>query len=429
MKRKPSAFTLVELLVVITIIGILMGLLIPAVNAARESARRAQCNTQVKNLALAAVQHENTKGGLPGYINKYGAYVGDGAGSPGDDPSDPGVVSDVPPHVKIGAWGVSLLPWLDAQPTFEHWTQDRYPIFYPSPSRTPSEYVGTGNDQFEGVQYHELSAPNLAIFQCPSNPIADADFGRNSYIVNNGPALFRTVAADTPDGPTAPPPGIATTPTPTVANFVAGQKRSQGAFLNQYQGLAAATITGDQVRLDDFKDGQGNTLLFTENVQALPWHRAGYVNATELAPATGPPINYEVAYNPVDTASPLFAARYTNGLVWHYEDEDFAVMPNDPITGITCRAVYVKHKINGGGQAPGQDIFTLQMNEASGNFIDLARPSSAHVGGVNAGMADGGTRFIQETIDYRVYQALLTLRGKSSTVPFTEYVLTDEAIQ
>ena len=66
MKNQRSGFTLVELLVVITIIGILMGLLIPVVNAARETARRNQCNTQIKNLALAAIQHENTKGELPG---------------------------------------------------------------------------------------------------------------------------------------------------------------------------------------------------------------------------------------------------------------------------------------------------------------------------------------------------------------------------
>lgn len=426
MKRTHSGFTLVELLVVITIIGILMGLLIPAVNAARESARRAQCNTQIKNLALAAVQHENTKGALPGYMNKYGAYVGDGAGGPGDDPSDPGVIADVPPHVKIGAWGVSLLPWLDAQPTYEHWTQDRYPILYVS--RTPSEYSGTANPSFEGTGYHELAAPNLAIFQCPSNPITDAQYGRNSYIVSTGPALFRTTAADTPDGPTAPPAGLATSPAVTAAMFVTGNRRAQAPFTNQYQGLSTVNILGDQVRLDDFKDGQGNTMLFSENVQALPWFRAGYLDPTDMAPAAGPPINYEVAYDPTSTTAPTLGARYTNGMVWHYEDKDSSAMPADPITGIACRPVYVKHRINGGGQAAGQDIFTLQMSEASANFVDLARPSSAHVGGVNAGMADGGTRFIQETVDYRVYQALMTLRGKSSTVPFTEYVLSDESL-
>ncbi len=59
---------------VITIIGILMGLLIPAINAARETARRNQCSTQIKNLALGAVQYENTKGTLPPWVAKYGYF-------------------------------------------------------------------------------------------------------------------------------------------------------------------------------------------------------------------------------------------------------------------------------------------------------------------------------------------------------------------
>jgi hypothetical protein len=61
------------------------------------------------------------------------------------------------------------------------------------------------------------------------------------------------------------------------------------------------------------------------------------------------------------------------------------------------------------------------------NLTDLARPSSAHTDGVNTGMADGGTRFILDSIDYRVYQALLTPRGKSSDVPWPEFILDDDA--
>ena len=62
--RRP-AFTLVELLVVIAIIAMLVSLLIPAVNAARESARRMQCSNQMRQLSLGALNHESARGVLP----------------------------------------------------------------------------------------------------------------------------------------------------------------------------------------------------------------------------------------------------------------------------------------------------------------------------------------------------------------------------
>src|SRR5215470_2176230 len=65
MSPKRSAFTLVELLVVIAIIGILVALLLPAIQAAREAARRTQCLNNLDQLSKAMLNYESSKKGLP----------------------------------------------------------------------------------------------------------------------------------------------------------------------------------------------------------------------------------------------------------------------------------------------------------------------------------------------------------------------------
>jgi prepilin-type N-terminal cleavage/methylation domain-containing protein/prepilin-type processing-associated H-X9-DG protein len=84
---KPFGFTLVELLVVIAIIGVLVALLLPAIQAAREAARRTQCTNNLKNISLACLNHADTHGFMPssgwGYLWTGDPDMGYGGRQPG----------------------------------------------------------------------------------------------------------------------------------------------------------------------------------------------------------------------------------------------------------------------------------------------------------------------------------------------------------
>ncbi|MCR5164560.1 MAG: DUF1559 domain-containing protein [Thermoguttaceae bacterium] len=101
MKR---AFTLVELLVVIAIIGMLVGLLLPAVQQAREAARRMQCNNNLKQMGLAALNHESQSRYYPS-----GGWYWNWAGDP-----DAGFGKN-----QMGGWTYSLLPFMEQNALYQ----------------------------------------------------------------------------------------------------------------------------------------------------------------------------------------------------------------------------------------------------------------------------------------------------------------------
>jgi prepilin-type processing-associated H-X9-DG protein len=99
-KRRRLAFTLIELLVVIGIVALLIGLLLPAVQAARESARRAQCINNLRQLGIALHNYEGTDRALPpGYVSNFDA---------GGNDTGPG-----------WGWAAMLLPQMEQKPLFD----------------------------------------------------------------------------------------------------------------------------------------------------------------------------------------------------------------------------------------------------------------------------------------------------------------------
>ncbi len=149
--HKPG-FTLVELLVVITIIGILIALLLPAVQAAREAARQTQCKNNLKQLALGCLQHEQTHGFLP--------TGGWGSGWIGD----PDLGFD---RAQPGGWLFNILPYIEQQALHD---------------------LGQGGN-FAGRG--QMAATPLVVVQCPTRRPAIA-------YPNLNPSFVNLPAANTP---------------------------------------------------------------------------------------------------------------------------------------------------------------------------------------------------------------------------------------
>ncbi len=147
--RGVGGFTLVELLVVITIIGILIGLLLPAVQAAREAARKAQCQNNEHNLALAMLNFEMRRHYFPGFVTQIPSSVPNG----------------VLGNNQIVSWVTALLPDLDRSDLYE------------------SIVAGTA-----GGTVTNLGRSYLKILVCPSDPPDSAGAGDTplSYVCNRG---------------------------------------------------------------------------------------------------------------------------------------------------------------------------------------------------------------------------------------------------
>ncbi len=216
-RGKPGGFTLIELLVVIAIIGVLIALLLPAVQAAREAARRAQCTNNLKQLALAASNYESANGCFPG--NSYE----DACGSC---------------FYNFSSF-VRLLPFTEQQP------------LYNAVNFALTDY------EVDNITVRGIAIASLI---CPSDPWTPQ---RISKSTPNANFLISSAAFSLPGSFDQQ----FTSYGANAGTFIFDYRKYNGAAeFAQFNGVI---YNDSSTTLGDIRDGTSNTLLFGEKAQVL----------------------------------------------------------------------------------------------------------------------------------------------------------------
>ncbi len=270
-----SGFTLVELLVVIAIIGILVALLLPAIQAAREAARRSECQNNLKNLALGAINHLDTVGHFP--TGGWGWWwVGD---------ADRGFGKDQP-----GGWIFNLLPYIEQRQLYD--------------------LVGDGNlnsiSANQQIAATDVITRPVDLIRCPSRRLgslypkpADFDFyaynaannpqrlaGRSDYAICTGDRLhneFKQVGFPSPGG-SSPLSNYSSADSFVWCNDVVGNfvnlascdPREDPITHARIDALTGVSFQRSEISVKHISDGTSNTYLIGEKFLDPANYENGY---------------------------------------------------------------------------------------------------------------------------------------------------------
>jgi prepilin-type N-terminal cleavage/methylation domain-containing protein len=240
-RKVVHGFTLVELLVVIAIIGILVALLLPAVQAAREAARRIQCANNCKQIGLALHNYHDTFKSLP-----IAWWVD---------------MTTAAPRLNGHSWGIDILPFIEQMPLYIQFNSRLAPLDQFSPPNVA--VVGT----------------KLSAFVCPSAP-GGLD---RMYTFNAAPTLPVTATSIAPSDYI-----VSTGVRGAFANIA--YKGNAGGNRRGVLGVQTPSFLGgdqDTSRLADITDGTSNTFMIGERTGGGTIYNRHIINS-EVTAIYGP---------------------------------------------------------------------------------------------------------------------------------------------
>lgn len=405
--RHPFAkrgFTLIEVLVVITIIGVLVGLLMPAIQASRASANKAKCANNLKNLSQ----------GVQGYVTAMQKYPMAGTyeeypNANRFDPTTSVIWKVVSNPSTLGAdkvrclknWVVDILPYIDKQDQYNSWNKNDW-------------YLSTATSSNDTPPNAKIASSTIDLLVCPEDDITD---GQLSYVVNGGFSRWHaitqpwTTAQSDIDTTAGPGDNRGTGKGPILDWTKSGVPQNNQVIAQKLGVMFLGTSSGKwpwdyQTTPAVIEDGASYTVLMSEN---------------RLAGAYGG--NAFSGNLPTNWATPL---------------PTFCLfMGSDAVCDGGCTAGQLAPSggtIDGPGwvlaNAPGKNTYA-EINYGVKLTLEggFPYPYSSHAGGVNVAMCDGSVRFVSASIKGDTWAKLLSPAGSKLPGTMRHLPLDEKEIQ
>jgi prepilin-type N-terminal cleavage/methylation domain-containing protein/prepilin-type processing-associated H-X9-DG protein len=356
---RNSGFTLVELLVVIAIIGTLVALLLPAVQAARETARGNTCRNNLKQLMTALTLMDTTQKKLPGYVNEVSDPASDFGADGGHESG------------RRASWVVMCFPYMEQNAVWDRWTRD----FTTSSSSQDARGF----------------TPAIEFLTCPSDSPDTLTEPWLNYVANAGQGF-------------SDKPGSEVTKTENIADGVFFDNSRNKDMLND-------TAEDDREGRPEIRssmnyissgDGLSKTLMLSESVSTWYYAYDGDVTTSDFDPGYT-----NSTPTTVQDSSPIKDTPHVFGFIWKTTPGPIERINGDPNYDKVANPGDIPTNM---GMFASRDTGTPNLYESYGY------PSSNHPNGVNVAFCGGQVDFMADSVEPRVYAQLMTSNAKRSSL-------------